>query len=181
MVSASRGAHVYPRARLWVYTITQRVCHRYTIRGGLMLCSHVCITWLCVMLDSMDVLCLCDSEFVNVWVWLCGSRWAVKHLYFLMRVCAVSAVKCQAVDSWHWSPQIPNLRGELPLPSEVTLTFASHHYCTVSLTGTLDYITTSERFSWQCSRFNVYWALSRLLFSSNNSSFSFSPHGLVWS
>lgn len=47
---------------------------------------------------------------------------AAKHAYFLIKVYAVSAVSRQTADL------IPDLRGGPLLPSEASLTFASHTY-----------------------------------------------------
>lgn len=71
--------------------------------------------------------CLVSYGHVRAACGLCHARlhgcdsapmWSVwAYLYFLIRVCSVSAVKCQT------DRLIPNLRRGLPLPLEVSLTF----------------------------------------------------------
>ena len=67
---------------------------------GLVLCDHRHLCHTC-----LDVPCLCDSVLLCVCVCVCVCVPAVKHPYFLIRVCAVSAVNFQTANL------IPDLRG----------------------------------------------------------------------
>lgn len=126
------GKAWWSESLMWLSSLTAQ--NGVSFQRGLCtsMCLHACVSWVnimrpgcaafdvlsrtvmweqravCVMLVCMDVPGLCDSA--PVW-----SVWA--YLYFLIRVCSVSAVKCQT------DRLIPNPRRGPPLPLEVSLTF----------------------------------------------------------
>lgn len=86
---------------------------------------------ICVIRVCMDVPCLCDSVLMGACacvecVCVCAS--SETSLLFNKGVCSVS---CQLPDSQ--SDPRPDGEGGPPLPSVVSLTFASHHHLHIIL------------------------------------------------